>query len=270
VLGVQRSGTTTVRRAAARPAAVSARPQRRASRSRPSAPERTSTRKPFAERLFTVPHLRDIGATPAVTRLVEVIPRAVWLILAVLALMALALAAVLAVLARRLKRAAAHAEALAGLAATDALTGLLNRRGFESHLTTELARARRYGGTLAVVFGDLRSLKAINDSHGHEAGDRALRFVAEILAGQIREGDACGRIGGDEYAVTLVNQGTDGAHAFCDRVRTCLGDRVLPGADERLDLTMGVSLFPQDGDTANELMAAADRALYAQRGINVA
>jgi diguanylate cyclase (GGDEF)-like protein len=191
------------------------------------------------------------------------------MILGALALVALLLAAAVAVYARRLRRTAARAEALAGLANTDPLTGLLNRRGIETRLGTELARARRYGDPLAVVFGDLRWLKAMNDRHGHEAGDRALQSVARVLRGQIRDGDACGRVGGDEFAIVLVRQGADGARAFVERVRERL--RELPAESGMpLDLTLGVSLFPEHGDNPEDLLAAADRHLYAQRGIRVA
>jgi diguanylate cyclase (GGDEF)-like protein len=245
-------------------------PQTLPQASRPAREPKPRRERGIARSLFTLPAVRDVlSPPPAVTRLVEVIPRFVWIILGVLALIAALLAAAVAIYARRLRRAAARADALAGLAATDPLTGLLNRRGIESHISTELARAVRYGGTLAVVFGDLRALKAINDRHGHEAGDRALKSVAHILRDQIREGDACGRVGGDEYAVALVNQGAEGAQAFCDRVRDCLHAAPALDGDQPLDLTLGVALFPRDGDTAQDLLAAADRDLYAQRGISV-
>jgi diguanylate cyclase (GGDEF)-like protein len=247
VLGVQRSGRTPSR---ANAAAVAA-----------------ARRSPSA-RLFTPPPLRDVAAVPAVTRLVQVIPRFVWLILAGLVTLAALLAAALAIYARRLRRTAERAAAFAGLAATDPLTGLLNRRGFEASLGVELSRARRYGGALALVFGDLRALKSINDVHGHEAGDQALRSVGEILRSQVRDGDACGRMGGDEYAVVLVNQGAAGAQAFCDRVRDRLSATSGPHGGD-LDLTMGVALFPRDGDSPDLLLTAADRDLYAQRGIAV-
>jgi diguanylate cyclase (GGDEF)-like protein len=194
----------------------------------------------------------------------------VWLMLGALALVALLLAAAVAIYARRLRRAAARADTLAGLANTDPLTGLLNRRGIETQLGVELGRARRYGGALAVVFGDLRSLKALNDRYGHDAGDRALQLVAHILRSQIREGDACGRVGGDEYAIVLVNQGAEGAGAFVERVRRRLRETRAPDSREPLDLTMGVSLYPEDGEKPDDLLAAADRHLYAQRGIQVA
>jgi diguanylate cyclase (GGDEF)-like protein len=203
-----------------------------------------------------------------VTRLVEVVPGFVWLILAGLALVASILAGALAIYARRLRATAQRAATFAGLAATDPLTGLLNRRGFESSLGIELARARRYGGTLALVFADLRALKTINDRHGHEAGDQALRTVAGVLSEQVREGDASGRVGGDEYGVVLVNQGAKGAQAFRDRVRERLSSAPGPHGEE-LELTMGVALFPDDGDSPDLLLTAADRDLYAQRGIAV-
>ncbi|MEA2425703.1 MAG: hypothetical protein QOH13_2113 [Thermoleophilaceae bacterium] len=245
--------------------ATTARPAPAASPARHARPRTGRSR---TVRLFTPPRLRDIAGTPAVTRLVEVVPGFVWLILAGLALVASILAGALAIYARRLRATAQRAATFAGLAATDPLTGLLNRRGFESSLGIELARARRYGGTLALVFADLRALKTINDRHGHEAGDQALRTVAGVLSEQVREGDASGRVGGDEYGVVLVNQGAKGAQAFRDRVRERLSSAPGPHGEE-LELTMGVALFPDDGDSPDLLLTAADRDLYAQRGIAV-
>ena len=256
--------------AAGRAAAPAAQASPRGVRRQPKADTPRSLRR-SVESLFTPPSVRDVaGVSPAVTRLVEVIPTFVWVILAALALLAAVLAAAVAIAARRLRRAAEREQALAGLALTDPLTGLMNRRGIEAHISSELGRAIRYGGALAVVFGDLRALKTINDRHGHDAGDRALQMVADVLRTQIREGDACGRVGGDEYAVALANQGEEGADAFVGRVRSRLRQTPVPGAGAPgLDFTMGVALFPRDGDTPEDLLTAADRDLYAQRGISV-
>jgi diguanylate cyclase (GGDEF)-like protein len=240
----------------------------------PSRPARHAPTPPAARELrggggsLHLPRLRDL-LLPNARLASVVIPRAVWLALGALALLAALLGTALAIYARRLREASAHAEALAGLASTDPLTGLLNRRAIEDRLTVEVARARRYGGNLAVVYCDLRALKTINDRYGHDIGDRALRTVAGVLRGQIREGDAGARVGGDEYAVTLVNQDRSGASAFCDRVHRRLATTRAPTGDIPLDLTMGVAVFPEDGDTAADLLTSADRNLYAQRGISV-
>jgi diguanylate cyclase (GGDEF)-like protein len=216
-------------------------------------------------RRFVLPGFDELFSSPLDLAVIVRVPQWVWAALGALGLLALLLGSALAVYARRLRRSAARAEALAGLAATR----LLNRRGLETVLAVELARARRYGGQVAVVFGDLRALKMINDRYGHDVGDRALRKVAGVIRTEIREGDSAGRVGGDEYAITLANQDESGASAFCERVRRRLASTASPAKSIPLDLTMGIAVFPRDGETPADLLTAADRRLYAQRGITV-
>jgi len=213
--------------------------------------------------------LEDVRPLQAssVGHLIKNVPDGIWVALAMLALLTTALTCALALAALRLRREAARANALAGLAHSDELTGLLNRRGLEDRIAVELARARRYGYPLAILYGDLRGLKQVNDASGHHAGDRLLKTTAKILAEEIREGDDCGRIGGDEFGVMLIHQSQEGAEAFCRRVRERMRRSSQPG--QRLDLTMGISVFPDDGDTVDELLRVADQRLYAARGITV-
>lgn len=208
-----------------------------------------------------------VALASRVQDVVDGVPGGVWLALAAMALLTTALAAALALAALRLKREAARANALAGLARTDPLTGLLNRRGFENHLAIELQRARRYDYSLAVLYGDLRGLKGVNDQYGHHAGDHMLKTTAKILEQEIRDGDACGRIGGDEFGVMLIHQTQAGGDAFSKRARDRLRKSSQPG--QLLDLTMGNAVFPDDGETVHELMRVADQRLYAARGISV-
>lgn len=161
-------------------------------------------------------------------------------------------------------------EQMEGVAATDPLTGLLNRRGFSAGLEPELARAHRYRRPLSVAYIDVEGLKPINDRHGHEAGDRLLRTVANLISQESRDHDLCGRIGGDEFAVALIEQDQDGADAFSHRIAVRLHDcRTILGHSTRWGLTVGVAVFPEDGDSTDELLAAADRRLYAKRGIEI-
>lgn len=214
-----------------------------------------------------------IAAAPALVArefasVVRVVPLWAWILVAVMLILLLASAGATARLARRLRRSDALVGSMRTAALTDPLTGLLNRRGFGDRLERELARARRFGHPLAVAFLDVRGLKAVNDDHGHSAGDAVLRAAAQLVRSSTREEDIVGRIGGDECAVGLIEQDRAGAVAFARRIAAA-----VPGARDELgtgtdwDLTVGVAIFPEDGETGEELLAAADRRLYLRRGI---
>jgi diguanylate cyclase (GGDEF)-like protein len=144
------------------------------------------------------------------------------------------------------------------LARIDPLTGLGNRRAFDETTATEIARAIRSGGPLSLVVADLDDFKAINDEHGHLAGDRCLRTVAATLRATVRGPDACFRWGGDEFALLLAD--TTLAQAAAVAERACRA--VSSGG--RLSLGYGVAQF--DGAEAPEaLLARADRALLAAK-----
>ena len=155
-------------------------------------------------------------------------------------------------------------------ATTDSLTGVLNRRGFIAAAEHELERARRYDHSLAFAFVDVRGLKGVNDTRGHGAGDRLLQDVATLLRESSRSNDVVGRIGGDELALLLAEQSAEGVAAVGRRLKARLPARKLEldvGAD--WDLTVGISIYPNDGTTITELLGAADRRLYMQRGIDL-
>ena len=146
-------------------------------------------------------------------------------------------------------------------AVTDALTGLLNRRGFDEVLTDELERAARAGTAVTLVLADCDDLKAINDRGGHELGDSVLAAFASCLRSSKRARDAAARIGGDEFALVLPDAGIDAGAGLAERLRREL--RSVPFADQtRVEATFGVAVFPVDGKTTTELLRAADRALY--------
>ncbi len=152
---------------------------------------------------------------------------------------------------------------LENLSSTDALTGLLNRRGFEHHLFLMLARARRYGETGVLAIADLDGFKAINDSYGHGAGDALLRCAAETLQDAVRESDVVARLGGDEFATLLVNTNWKGGQS---RLRTLqwLCDSagiVHRGHDIPLRISLGAEPYGPH-DTVEDLLHRADMAMY--------
>jgi diguanylate cyclase (GGDEF)-like protein len=147
-------------------------------------------------------------------------------------------------------------QALADAANTDALTGLLNRRGIEP----ELERLRA-AGRLAIVMVDLDHFKRYNDRHGHLVGDEALRRVARVLATAAREGDRVARFGGEEFTVALAGADAPAARAYAERVMTALRDEPV-AAELRLTVSVGVATLGADGTTVDALLRRADEALY--------
>jgi diguanylate cyclase (GGDEF)-like protein len=149
-------------------------------------------------------------------------------------------------------------------ALVDGLTGLANRRHFEDTLALELARTKRFGTPLAVILADLDDFKAVNDTHGHAAGDIVLREFAMVIQETLREVDLAGRWGGEEFAILLPGTDVRGGAQLAERLRAAIHSRAtrLPdGASVAITASLGVSSYPAAG-TAEELFDAADRALY--------
>jgi diguanylate cyclase (GGDEF)-like protein len=163
-------------------------------------------------------------------------------------------AAVVRALSARYDSLLAH---LAAEARADALTGLLNRRGFEERFAAEVARASRERLSLALVCFDLDHFKRVNDEQGHEAGDRALTTVAALIADQVRGADLAARWGGEEFVVVLPGAGEEAASAFAERVRAA----VATASGGSLTLSAGVAAATGPSDS-RALLAAADTALY--------
>jgi diguanylate cyclase (GGDEF)-like protein len=148
-------------------------------------------------------------------------------------------------------------------AATDALTGLHNRRLFDEYFEKEMNRAKRYGQQLAVVILDLHKLKEVNDRHGHLQGDQVLQIAAATLRRTLRSSDFAFRIGGDEFAVLLPQTDTEQAVTLCRRVRSQYESELAPlGLAIGVTLDFGVAVHPQDGDQKSTLMGLADKRLY--------
>ena len=159
-------------------------------------------------------------------------------------------------------------EALRRLATRDELTGLLNRREYDRILAEEEERARRFGHSLSLVVLDLDLFKSINDVRGHAAGDAVLREVAGRLAGTVRTVDRAARIGGEEFALILVQTGRDAALEVARRaIRAVSASPIAVGAGDSLPVTAsaGVAEFPSGASNGAGLFAAADRALYAAK-----
>ena len=156
---------------------------------------------------------------------------------------------------------------VASQAAVDSLTGLANRRTLDEELALEWRRADRVGDSLAFVLLDLDDFKAVNDNHGHQAGDAVLRAVGEILGAGVRHVDLAGRYGGEEFALILPETDLPGALKLAERIRIRLQTTAveLPSG-ESLHATASFGVAVNDELTAAEqLVAAADEALYAAK-----
>jgi diguanylate cyclase (GGDEF)-like protein len=154
------------------------------------------------------------------------------------------------------------------LSTHDGLTSLHNHTAFRVQLREELARSRRYGYPMALLMIDIDHFKQINDHHGHPSGDRALRLVSGLLCEQVRDVDLVARYGGEEFAVLLPHIHRAGAAATAERIRLAVrvhgvipGDETVPS----LTVSVGLSVFPDDAQSEDTLVYAADQALYAAK-----
>ena len=152
------------------------------------------------------------------------------------------------------------------LATTDALTGVANHRELETYIDRELQRARKTREPIALVICDLDNFKEINDTVGHPAGDAVLRHLTRhILVPSVRPKDLVARYGGDEFVLVLRGADSREALAVAERIRRTVASRavLMDGkAVSNLSLSMGIAVFPKDGETREALVQAADQALY--------
>lgn len=151
------------------------------------------------------------------------------------------------------------------LSVTDDLTSLFNSRYLNAVLHRETKRASRSRRPLSLLFIDLDGFKAVNDNHGHLSGSRALVEAAAVIRGSARETDVVARFGGDEFALVLPDTGGDGAFAVGERIRERIAAHVFLEADGlaiHLTASVGVATLPDVAGSAEELMAAADKAMY--------
>jgi diguanylate cyclase (GGDEF)-like protein len=151
------------------------------------------------------------------------------------------------------------------LANTDVLTGLANRRRFMEVLEGEIERAERYDRALSLVLLDMDHFKQVNDTHGHAGGDQVLRAAAAILQSVCRDVDLAARVGGEEFAILLPETDAPGAEKLAERARAKIAGghhRAPSGAGFRVTVSAGVSTFGEDITSGEELLQAADDALY--------
>lgn len=151
------------------------------------------------------------------------------------------------------------------LSVTDDLTQLYNSRYLNQVLRREAKRASRSGRPLSLVFMDLDGFKSVNDAHGHLAGSRALVEAAAVIRGSARETDVAARFGGDEFSIVLPDTGSEGAVAVAERVRERIAAHPFlagNGLNLRLTLSVGVATLPDVAGSAEELVRAADVAMY--------
>jgi diguanylate cyclase (GGDEF)-like protein len=150
------------------------------------------------------------------------------------------------------------------LSETDELTGLYNTRGFAIAANRLFGQAVRYGRPASLLMVDCDNLKPVNDGHGHEAGNRLLRQVANAVQSELRATDVPARYGGDEFIVLLPETPPKGAVDVAERIRNAIGARPIAFDGQRIIATVsiGIACYPEDGRTLDALASRADRALY--------
>jgi diguanylate cyclase (GGDEF)-like protein len=149
----------------------------------------------------------------------------------------------------------------------DALTNLFNRRYLEETLERELARATRESYPLCVIMMDLDYFKDINDTYGHEAGDVVLKTLAETVIKQSRHGDFVCRFGGEEFVLVMPNIGIEKAKERAESLHQTINALNIPYGHFNLTTTisMGIAWYPAHGKTKEELLRAADMAMYSAK-----
>jgi diguanylate cyclase (GGDEF)-like protein len=150
-------------------------------------------------------------------------------------------------------------------AATDALTGLANHRSVADTLNRMVAQAGRAKTPLAAIMFDLDHFKRVNDIHGHAKGDEVLATVAAVVQNNVRDSDFLGRYGGEEFVVLLPATSRDGGAMLAEKLRESIEELEIPDLDRRLSASFGVAVLPHDAVNGEQLLRAADRALYAAK-----
>ena len=149
----------------------------------------------------------------------------------------------------------------------DALTNLINRRGFNQIFAEKLIEHATDGGMMAVMFLDVDHFKRINDSLGHDAGDDLLKAIAERIRSATRADDVVARFGGDEFCILISLHNYDEAEHLANRIMSKMKESIaLAGRQMVMTTSIGISIYPQDGQTCDELLKHADLALYQSKG----
>lgn len=155
---------------------------------------------------------------------------------------------------------------LESLSVTDELTGLLNRRGFETELSRALARARRLDESGLLMLLDLNHFKAVNDTYGHQAGDAILRAVGQVLQRNTRESDYVARVGGDEFAVIMTHTPREQSEHLAKKLSDLVNRLSVPWQDHDLPVSAGFGMAAYDQTSQPEsLLFLADQNLYSDK-----
>jgi two-component system cell cycle response regulator len=151
-------------------------------------------------------------------------------------------------------------------ASLDDLTGLYNRRHFTQWFETEMRRAKNYLLPLSLFMFDIDHFRAVNDTHGHNAGDRVLRKLGKVIRHHTRSSDLVARYGGEEFVVIMTSSGKEQALLYANKLREKIAATKIsiPGVERPISVTIsgGVASFPIDGDSPSDLIHAADHVLY--------
>jgi diguanylate cyclase (GGDEF)-like protein len=155
------------------------------------------------------------------------------------------------------------------MATHDSLTGLHNRASMTDALQHAVSKARRTGESLAIFFIDLDGFKAVNDTLGHAAGDHLLREIARRLRAKIRESDLVARLGGDEFVIMVETVGDrPGLQLLASKILALIGEPLLiQGQEVGVTASIGIAVFPDDGDDVSTLLANADMAMYRAKAL---
>jgi diguanylate cyclase (GGDEF)-like protein len=158
-----------------------------------------------------------------------------------------------------------YVERVKQLAYLDGLTGIFNRRFFELRIMEEIERARRYGTGMAVIMADIDQFKRLNDEFGHVLGDEVLRQVSSLFHQQLRKIDVVCRYGGEEFAILLTQTNAQHAMNIAEKLRKMVAAWQFPGVPRTVTISAGAAAFPEHGTTRDDLVKAADAALYAAK-----
>ncbi len=151
------------------------------------------------------------------------------------------------------------------LAYLDGLTGIFNRRFFEMRILEEIERAHRYGAGMAVIMADIDQFKKLNDEFGHVLGDEVLRQTSSLFNQQLRKVDVVCRYGGEEFGILLTQVDGQQALAVAEKLRKLVEGWQFPGVPRTVTISAGAAALPEHGTTRDELVKAADSALYAAK-----
>ena len=166
----------------------------------------------------------------------------------------------------KLLRAESDVAALNRLTITDVLTQIMNRRGITVGLLDAMAQAERYATPLTIAMVDIDFFKKVNDSHGHEAGDKVLKEVASILADALRMPDKVGRYGGEEFLIVFTHTTLAQARKIADRIRASLGKYEFDIGTKKINLTISLGIVQyKKGEDLEQLLSRVDKAMYAAK-----